>query len=259
MGVNNTGMKDQADYNIRRMGKAMRDLFNWTIVFAMTILLVLPVIGVVVKAFQLLNCIKDAAATSSDNHKQSLQRFYTYYLWYWILTIIFFIGTFLWIFSLLSSVNINEVTSFDQIFEIVNTVSIAINLSVLIPTFLSIIAFVAFEDFAKKNARGNLNGNELVTGAKYLKYSAIANLFSVIPVLGLLLTPMGFILQLAGLYKSGQGLQGGVSFGSSFTPEPQYTMQDKTEKNQGTKICSNYGNENIPNSRFCRSCGSLLD
>ena len=98
MAVNNPGMKDQTNYDIQRMGKAMIVLFNWTLISIFAFWLVFPLIGLAIKAFQLLKCIRDAAASSKN---QSLQRFYTFYLWHWILTVIFFTGTFFWIFSLL--------------------------------------------------------------------------------------------------------------------------------------------------------------
>lgn len=256
MGVNNPGMKDQADYDIQRMGKAMIDLFNWTLISIFAFWLVIPLIGLAIKAFQLLKCIRDAAASSRN---QSLQKFYTYYLWYWVLTVIFFTGTLFWVFSLLGSLNIDDPNFIDQFLTATDNALLTYSLSALIPAFLSILAFIAFEDFAKKNSLGNMKGTELVTGATYLKYSSILNLGSIIPLIGLFLSLTGLILEVYGLYKAGRGLQGGVALGSSFTSKPQYIKQDKTEKNQGTKICFNCGNENIQNSRFCRSCGSLLD
>jgi len=254
--VNNSGINNQADYNIQRMGKAMKDLFNWTLISIFAFWLIFPLFGLVVKAFQLLNCIRDAAASSEN---RSLQRFYTFYLWHWVSTVIIFAGTFFWIFSLLSSLNLNDPNIIDQIITLTDPVLLTSSLLELIPTFLSIIAYLAFEDFAKKNSLGNHKGIELVSGATNLKYSAIVSLGSAIPLVGLLLSLAGLILEIVGLYKGGQGLQGGVSFSSSYaSKEQQYTTQDFAGKNQGTNICSNCGKENIQNSRFCRSCGSPL-
>ena len=256
MGVNNSSMNNQAGYNIQRMGKAMKDLFIWTLISTFAFWLIFPLFGLVVKAFQLLNCIRDAAASSEN---QSLQRFYTFYLWYWVSTILIFIGTFFWIFSLLGSLDLLDPNLIDQILDLTESISVASSLLGLIPTFLSIIAYLAFEDFAKKNSLGNYKGTELVSGATNLKYSAIVSLGSGIPLVGLLLSFAGLILELVGLFKGGQGLQGGVSFGSSPSFEKQYTTQDYEGENQGPKVCFNCGKENIQNSRFCRSCGSPLN
>ena len=144
MSVNNSGMNNQADYNIQRMGKAMKDLFNWTLVSIFAFWLIFPLFGLVVKAFQLLNCIRDAAASSEN---QSLQRFYTFYLWYWVSTILIFIGTFFWIFSLLGSLDLLDPNLIDQILDLTESISVASSLLGLIPTFLSIIAYLAFEGF----------------------------------------------------------------------------------------------------------------
>ena len=256
MSVNNSGMNNQADYNIQRMGKAMKDLFNWTFISIFGFWLIFPLFGLVVKAFQLLNCIRDAAASSEN---RSLQRFYTFYLWHWVSTVIIFAGTFFWIFSLLGSFDLSDPNLFDQIFVLIDPVLLVSSLLELIPSFLSIIAYFAFEDFAKKNSLGNQKGIELISGATNLKYSAIVSLGAGIPLVGLLLSLMGIVLELVGLYKGGQGLQGGVSFGSSPSFEKQYTTQNYAGKNQGTKVCLDCGKENVQNSRFCRSCGSPLN
>ncbi|MHA1728321.1 MAG: zinc ribbon domain-containing protein [Promethearchaeota archaeon] len=281
----------QAEYQVNEFGRAMHDLYKWTLLGILLCWLIIPLFVLLIKWFQFLLRLKNAADSSQNKELKQMYLYYFLALLAQIVNILVYIFMFIDVFNAVFTLDLN-VTDIDaaivQIETITNNIiyryTLPIGITGLIYPIIFVISYIAFDKFAQECSNNSLMGKELRDGGNYLKIGSIIAVFSgilsfiPIPIIWLLLPVIGFIFQMAGLNKGGKGLQGGVKYQESESyseqqryhpqrehrPQPpqqeiHYTQTDQHQfDGQQFRFCPNCGKKNLLNARFCISCGNLL-